>query len=208
MGDHRSKGCHDGTDNCKLEEGMEDMGFDPNDYEGAEELPSLPFMTASLLLPHVKAAQITYHYEQQEQWCYTCDETGHFSCDCPVWLQALKDKKGLNSKGVLSVGVWKPQKGCRKCLSCKVRCVAAHIHSENLMPVLNEDTRSCWLGRDNVGYAMIKGKQMLVLLGTGANVNMITPKCVVALGLQMRPLTDLQEGGIMIDQPFSYEGSL
>ena len=28
---------------------------------------------------------------------------------------------------------------------------------------------------------------MLVLLGTGANVNMITPKCVVALGLQMGP---------------------
>ena len=44
MGDHRSEGCHDGTDNCEMEEGMEDMGFD-------------------------------------------------FSHDCPVWLQALKDKK-------------------------------------------------------------------------------------------------------------------
>ena len=31
-------------------------------------------------------------------------------------------------------------------------------------------------------------------------------KCVVALGLQMGPLTDLWEGGIMIDQPFNYEG--
>ena len=67
MGDHRSKGCHDGTDNCELEEGAEDMGFDPNDYEGVEELPSLPSTTASLLPPHVKAAQIAYHYEQQEQ---------------------------------------------------------------------------------------------------------------------------------------------
>ena len=47
---------------------------------------------------------------------------------------------------------------------------------------------------------------MLVLLDTGANVNMITPKCMVALGLQMGPLTDLLEGGIMIDQPFNYEG--
>ena len=28
---------------------------------------------------------------------------------------------------------------------------------------------------------------MLVLLDTGANLNMITPKCVVALGLQMGP---------------------
>ena len=53
---------------------------------------------------------------------------------------------------------------------------------------------------------MIKGKWMPVLLDTGANVNMITPECVVALGLQMGPLTDLCEGGITIDQPFNYEG--
>ena len=74
------------------------------------------------------------------------------------------------------------------------------------MPILNEDIRSCWLGRDNVGYATIKGKQMAVLLDTGANVNMISPEYVVALGLQMGPLTDLHEGGITIDQPFNYEG--
>ena len=47
---------------------------------------------------------------------------------------------------------------------------------------------------------------MLVLLDMGANVNMITPECVVALGLQMGPLTDLCEGGITIHQPFNYEG--
>ena len=35
---------------------------------------------------------------------------------------------------------------------------------------------------------------------------MITPECVVALGLQMGPLTDLHEGGITINQPFNYEG--
>ena len=43
--------CHDGMDNGDLEEGAGDMGFDPNDYEGAEELPSLPSTTASLLPP-------------------------------------------------------------------------------------------------------------------------------------------------------------
>ena len=47
---------------------------------------------------------------------------------------------------------------------------------------------------------------MPVLLDTGVNVNMITPECMVALGLQMGPLTDLCEGGITIDQPFNYEG--
>ena len=47
---------------------------------------------------------------------------------------------------------------------------------------------------------------MPVLLDMGANVNMITPECVVALGLKMGPLTDLCEGGITIDQPFNYEG--
>ena len=76
------------------------------------------------------------------------------------------------------------------------------------MPMLNEDARSHWLGRDNVGYATIKGKQMPVLLGMGANVNMITPECIVALGLKMGPLTDLCEGGITIDQPFNYKGRL
>ena len=72
--------------------------------------------------------------------------------------------------------------------------------------MLKEDARSHWLGRDNVGYTMIKRKQMLVLLDVGANVNMITPECMVALGLQMGPLLDLQEGGITIDQPFNYKG--
>ena len=42
-----------------------------------------------------------------------------------------------------------------------------------------------------MGYAMIEGTQMLVLLDMGANVNMITPECVVALGLQMGLLMDL-----------------
>ena len=72
--------------------------------------------------------------------------------------------------------------------------------------MLNKDAKSHWLGRDNVGYTTIKGNQMLVLLDMGANVNMITPECVVALGLQVGPLTDLCEGGITVDQPFNYEG--
>ena len=49
---------------------------------------------------------------------------------------------------------------------------------------------------------------MPVLLDMGANVNMITPECVVALGLQIGPLTDLHEGGVTINQPFNYEGML
>ena len=98
------------------------------------------------------------------------------------------------------------QKGHGKCPSCKVRCAAMHIQLRNLTPVLKKDTKSHWLGRDNVGYAMIKGNQMLVLLDMGANVNMITPECVAALGLQVGPLMDLCEEGITVDQPFNYEG--
>ena len=107
--DHRVD-CPDGMDCGDLEDGVGDMGFDLNDYEGVEELSPSPSTTASLLPPHVKAARIAYHYEQQEQQCYTCDETGHFFHDCPVCLQALKDKKGLNSKGVLNTGGQKPLK--------------------------------------------------------------------------------------------------
>ena len=109
MEDHRVN-CPDGMDGSNLEDGMGDVGFDPNDYKGVEELSPLPSTTTSLLPPHVKAAHIVYHYEQQEQQCYTCDEMGHFSCDCPVCLQALKDKKGLNSKGAPNVGGRKPLK--------------------------------------------------------------------------------------------------
>ena len=86
----------DHVDDSNLGDGADDGGFDPNNYEGADTPSST---TASLLPPHIKAAHIAYHYEQQEQWCYTCDQTGHFSWDCPVHLKALKDKKGLNSKG-------------------------------------------------------------------------------------------------------------
>ena len=76
--------------------------FDLNDYEG-EDSPSSS-TTTSLLPLHVKAACIVYHYEQQEQRCYTCDQTGHFSWDCLVHLKALKDKKCLNLKGALNTG--------------------------------------------------------------------------------------------------------
>ena len=83
-------------------------GFDLNNCEGADS-PS-PSATASLLPPHIKVAHIVYHYEQQEQQCYTCDETEHFSWDCPIHLQALKDKKGLKSKGAPNTEGQKPPK--------------------------------------------------------------------------------------------------
>ena len=65
MEEPRIEDYHDGVDSCQLEGGGGDIGFYPSDYEGIEELPSVA-STASLLPPHVKAAQITYHYEQQE----------------------------------------------------------------------------------------------------------------------------------------------
>ena len=107
LGDPRGD-SPDCADDSNLDDGAGDGGFDLNDYEGADS--PLPSTTASLLPPHVKAACIAYHYEQQEQRCYTCDETGHFSWDCHVCLKALKDKKGLNSKGALNVGGQKPPK--------------------------------------------------------------------------------------------------
>ena len=97
----------DHADDSNLEDGAGDGDFDLNDYEGVDSPSST---TASLLPLHLKAAHIAYHYEQQEQRCYTCDQTGHFLQACPVHLKALKDKKGLNSKGVLSMGGQKPPK--------------------------------------------------------------------------------------------------
>ena len=97
----------DQADDGNLGDGADDGGFDPNDYEGADSSSST---TASLLPLHVKAAHIAYHYEQQEQQCYICDQTGHFLRDCPVRLKALKNKKGLNSKGAPNMGGQKPPK--------------------------------------------------------------------------------------------------
>ena len=79
----RIEDYHDGVDSCELEGGGGDIRLDPSDYEGIEDLLSVA-STTSLLLPHVKVAQIAYHYKQQEQLCYTCDETGHFAHNCPV----------------------------------------------------------------------------------------------------------------------------
>ena len=62
----RVEDYHNGANDCELEGGGGDMGFDPSDYEGIEELPSVA-STSSLLPPHVKAAWIAYHYDQQEQ---------------------------------------------------------------------------------------------------------------------------------------------
>ena len=39
--DHRVN-CPDGMDNSNLEDGVGDMGFDPNDYEGVKELSHCP----------------------------------------------------------------------------------------------------------------------------------------------------------------------
>ena len=79
----RIEDYHNRVDGCELDEGRGDMGLDPSDYEGIEELPSSA-STTSLPPGHVKAARIAYHYEQQEQQCYTCDKTGHFAHSCPV----------------------------------------------------------------------------------------------------------------------------
>ena len=50
------------------------------------------------------------------------------------------------------------QKGCGRHPSQKVICMAVHMCSKNLTPMLNENARSHWLGRDNMGYATIEGK--------------------------------------------------
>ena len=66
MEEPRIEDYHDGVDSCELDGGGGDMGLNPSDYEGIEELPSSA-STTSLLPPHVMAVQIAYHYEQQEQ---------------------------------------------------------------------------------------------------------------------------------------------
>ena len=62
MEDHRVN-CLDGTDDSNLEDGVGDMGL----TQMIMKVSPLPSTTASSLPPHVKAAQIVYHYKQQEQ---------------------------------------------------------------------------------------------------------------------------------------------
>ena len=87
--------------------------FNADDYKGLEEFmgPNPPGIASDALLPpHVKAAKVAYHYEQQEQRCYTCDEMGHSWHNCPRWLQAAKDRSNLNSNWALNQGGQRPQK--------------------------------------------------------------------------------------------------
>ena len=62
----RAEDYHEGADAGELDGGGGDTGFNPTDYVGIEELPSVA-PTTSLLPPHVKAARIVYHYKWQEQ---------------------------------------------------------------------------------------------------------------------------------------------
>ena len=79
LGDSGGDGA-DEADDGNLGEEVDDAGFDLSNYKGADSTPST---TTSLLPPHVKAAHIVYHYEQQEQPCYTCDQTGTFFAGLP-----------------------------------------------------------------------------------------------------------------------------
>ena len=77
-------------------------------------------------------------------------------------LEGPEGQEGFKLKGGTKHGRTEAPKaaqwGHRRHSSHKVRCTALCIRPENLMPILNEDARSCWLGRDNVGYATIEGK--------------------------------------------------
>ena len=84
LGDSGGDGA-DEADDGNLGEEADIAGFDPSNYEGADSTPST---TTSLLPLHVKAACIAYHYEQQEQWCYTCDQTGTLFVGLPCLPQS------------------------------------------------------------------------------------------------------------------------
>ena len=56
----RVEDYHNGADDCELDGGGGDLGFNPSNYEGMED--QLPSAT-SLLPPHIKAAWIAYHYK-------------------------------------------------------------------------------------------------------------------------------------------------
>ena len=98
----------DQVDNSNVGDGADDGGFDPNDYEGVDS----PSSTTASLLP--------LHMSRQPVLCTTMNSRSSgatpvtkqgISCGtAPVCLKALKDKKGLNLKGVPNMGGQKPPK--------------------------------------------------------------------------------------------------
>ena len=95
------------------------------------------------------------------------------------------------------------RKGCIQHQLHKLKAV--HVaRSEEQTTNLNSDALGRLLGKDNLGFTIIKGQRLLVLLDTGVNVNMITPECVEMLGLSVGPMTDLRKEGITVNQPFDY----
>ena len=58
---------------------------------------------------------------------------------------------------------------------------------------LNDDPRSHWLGPEDLGYALLDGHHTQVLIGNGAGMNTATPSYALTHGLQVRPISELQE---------------
>ena len=65
------------------------------------------------------------------------------------------------------------------------------VDSSHTTPYWNDDPRSCWLGPTNLGYALIDGNEMRVLVDTGVRMNTVTPAYVKERGLPVCPLVQL-----------------
>ena len=57
----------------------------------------------------------------------------------------------------------------------------------------NEDPRRRWLGRANVGLAILDGMRTTCLIDNGARVNLVTPEFVKARGLDVGSIQDLND---------------
>ena len=105
--DPRGDGA-DEADDGNLGDGADDGGFDPSNYEGVQTLHHPLPLPCSHRTSRQPALRTTMNSRSSGATPVTKQDT--FCGDCPVHLKALKDKKGLNLKGVPNTGGRKPPK--------------------------------------------------------------------------------------------------
>ena len=60
-------------------------------------------------------------------------------------------------------------------------------------PYWKDDSRGCWYGPEHVGYALIDGRQKLILIDSGARANSVTPEYATKNKLIVGPVHELAD---------------
>ena len=132
----------------------------------------------------VKDAQV------EEKCCYHCSSPEHFIHDCPL-VRASKENT-VKPQGGDGVKEGSPDPLHENNNTQELPGGGFQgVTQPKQAPFLNLDPFQCWYGVKNIAKIKINGESCQALLGSGAQINTITPNHVKYHSLEMGPITDL-----------------